>query len=109
MEMWFLYPKEGIAISIYGLPFAAMWAVVNLACRARPHRCFARLDRVPLFLRIALLGSRNEGCIYNLPPHGEVAICAQPVVKRAEQHCNGLRLSQFLTEQPDRVGIGCTS
>src|SRR5690606_37088440 len=68
MEMWFLYPKEGIAISIYGLPFAAMWAVVNLACRARPHRCFARLDRVPLFLRIALLGSRNEGCIYNLPP-----------------------------------------
>ena len=71
--------------------------------------CFARLDRVLFGLRVALLGSRNEGRVYNLAAHGEIAIAAKPVVKRFKQQWNGLRLGQPFTKDPDRIGIRCRS
>ena len=35
--------------------------------------CLARLDRVLLILRVALLGSRDERCVNDLSPHGKIA------------------------------------
>jgi hypothetical protein len=114
-------------MSIWGLPWAGVRALLNFTPEpaegpARIHirlrrlgwfvgpdlvGCLACLDRILLLLRVALLEGCNEHGVNDLPSHREIAVGAQPIVERIEEHLDRLRFGRTCAEEPDRVGVGC--
>ena len=53
------------------------------------------------------LGAATSVASTVCPPHRQIAIGAQPVVKGVKQHGDRLGVGQSFAEQPDCIGVGC--
>src|SRR5215211_4800175 len=65
----------------------------------------ARLDRLLLRIRVALLGADHNGGVHNRARHGQVPFCLQGRIEGGEQALDRARPRQLLAEEPDGLGI----
>ena len=66
------------------------------------------LDRRLLFIGVALARRRDQARVNDLTRHGDVTGLPKRRIKALEQRPDGAGLREFLSEQPNRPGVGDT-